>query len=233
MAKSHRECTVETREECSHVDNRFVTVSLNSVQEKFEWVKHADEQFPGHRSEPPHLGNLSKMVRHYVRTSIRELEEGGSRDFSPSDLSSQDEMVEEIQVLRARNQTLQSELEDAEQELEKTKRKLRKTREDVVQYMARPKTDQLMLEIGLVVTKALEEPRTVAELAEILRQHGVDEYLEEISGIDNPPKQYEGLLLRNIEDLEELADRFLDELQDKGFVEVREEYGRFVYRTTR
>jgi hypothetical protein len=89
-----------------------------------------------------------------------------------------------------------------------------------------------MLDIGLVVTNAFEEPRTLEELAEILRQHGVAEDFADIQDIEEPPAEYDDLLLRSVEDLEELADRFLDELADKGLGEVSEEYGRYVYRAT-
>lgn len=232
MSKSSDRCETDTVDECNHIDGRVVNVTVDGAGEKYEWRRHADEHFPGHRSSPPHPGNVSEMVRFYVRSGMREREEDGPIEVSPNELSSQDEMLEEIQVLRTRNRTLQTKLEETEQELEKTERELRRAREDVVQYMARPKTDQLMLEIGLVVTKALEEPRTLEELAEILRQHGVDAYLDEIQGIEEPPEEYDDLLLRTVEDLEELADRFLDELEEKGLVEVTEEYGRYVYRAT-
>jgi len=232
MAESSDRCKAESVDECNHIDGRVVNVTVDGAGEKYEWRRHADEHFPGHRSNPPHPGNVSEMVRFYVRSGMCEREEDGSIEVSTDELSSQDEMLEEIQVLRTRNRTLQNKLEETEQELERTERELRQTREDVVQYMARPKTDQLMLEIGLVVTKALEEPRTLEELAEILRQHGVDDYLDEIQGVEEPPEAYDDLLLRTVEDLEELADRFLDELEEKGFVEVTEEYGRYVYRTT-
>lgn len=233
MPKSGEQCEAENVDRCDHINGEVVNVAVESDAEKHDWQKHADEYFPGHRSLPPHPGNVSEMVRFYVRLGIRERVNGPAVDKDLEKSSSQDEMLEEIQVLRRRNRTLQNKLEGKEQELAKTERQLRKAREDVVRYMARPRTDQIMLEIGLVVTKALEEPRTLTELAEILRQHGVDEYLVEIRGLENPPERYNDLLIRNVEDLHDLADRFLDELEAKGLVEVTEEYGRFVYRTTR
>lgn len=226
MRKTGEPCAASRARECPHIQESLINVRVADQKEKWEWIKHADEHFAGPKSEHPHKGNASEMIRTYVRLCLKKQEDGTLHELfeepdeqnAPDTVLANAEMRNELEKLRTRNTKLKQQLSEA--------------RGDVVHFMARPRTDEIATEIGFLVSEILQKPRTLEETAMELRQHGVDEYIKEFQTMDSPPKPYDKLFIRNIDTLIDLADVIIEELVENGFVEVQEKNERYYYETT-